>query len=93
MQRLVELILAITDLAEAELAHLRRGAEQLVGSTLLMLAVFVFAVGGATIALLGVYRFLVPPLGEAGAATLMGAAGVLIALLLGLWLQTRARED
>jgi len=93
MRRLVELILALTDLAEAELAGVRLGIERLIGSALLMLAVFVFAVGGTVVMMVGVYCFLQRSLGTAGAATVMGAAALALAGALAWWLHERGEDD
>lgn len=93
MRRLVELILAVTDLAEAELAGVRLGIERLIGSALLMLAVFVFAVGGAIVMGVGVFHYLRTPLGTAGAASVMGLAGLVLAALLAWWLRERMDDS
>jgi hypothetical protein len=82
MKALGEVILAVTDLVEAEAVALRRGAAKLVLASVLMITAAFFVFIGVAMLVWGVYGLLAAPLGVGGAAAIGAGVALFSALFI-----------
>lgn len=88
MKAIAELMIAATDLVEAEGRALRRGVAKLVLAMVLLCVGGLFVLLGLGLAIWGLYGVLAPQLGAGGAALIGALAAVLAAvmiILVGKW--------
>ncbi|MCC6680846.1 MAG: hypothetical protein IT445_08075 [Phycisphaeraceae bacterium] len=92
MNKVIEWIVALSDLVDAQATEMRRGTQQAFASLLMMIAIFVLALGGVVVAGIGAYLLLARTMSPGGAALFLGTVTLLIAAGMALWVRLREND-